>query len=129
MNNTLSNSLSQLFEFLEKNGLTPPATEIRIIEIDSPRVMDERARYIVSKDSLRTPLEYAARFEQITHSGLAWVNMSCYGVYGNLLLVGIERQNEPLEPYSSKPTSINYSGPPNGVIQHGWDTSEMLVIV
>jgi hypothetical protein len=129
MNSTLSDSLSQLFKFLEKKGLTPPVTEVRIIEIGHPMVMDERTRYIVPKDSLRTPLEYAARFEKITHSGLAWVNLSCYGVYRELLLVGIELQNEALGPYSSKPTSINYSGPPNIVIQHGWDSSEALVIV
>ena len=77
----LSNSLGQLFDFLEQCELRPPAHEVRIVEVSRPNVIDERGRLVFSGDALQKPSEYEARFEDLMHSGMPWVNMSCFGVY------------------------------------------------
>ena len=94
-----------------------------------PLVMDDKHRVIISREVITTPEEYATRFEELTRSGLAWVNMSCYGVYDGRVLVVIELPEKALEANSPVVTSVNYSGPVHGVSQNGWDVSRVLAIV
>src|SRR5205085_4834701 len=113
----------------EKLGHTPPAHEVRIVEVNRAGDHDERGRVIILGDAVRMPSDYESRFEELMHSGLPWVNMSCYGVYNGLLIVGIELPNYPGKEGRTRPPSVNYSGPQVNVIQHDWDASQMMVIV
>ena len=126
----LVDNLEQLLGFMEALGQSPPVREIRVVEITRPNQVDDEQRLIISKDALQTPATYAARFELITHSGLAWVNMSCCGVHNGFLIISIELQDRALVTNSSKPTSVNYSWLSSSQIeQYGWDVTPRLVIM
>ncbi len=125
----LSNSLKELFGFLDDGGQPPPLREVRLVEISHVVATDERGRLLMSEDALQKPSDYTSRFEDLIHSGLPWINMSCYGVYDGLLIVGIEIPDKAPEGNAPRLSPVNYSGPQASVIRRGWDASERIVIV
>src|SRR5215213_11566047 len=86
----LSSSLSTLVEFLEQCGLPPPVRELRIVEVTHAAARDELGRLVISGDEVQQPPAYEPRFEELMHSGMPWVNISCYGVYSGHLIIGVE---------------------------------------
>jgi hypothetical protein len=59
-------------------------------------------------------------------SGLPWLNVSCIGVVNDKLIVTIELAHASSD--VSNRTSVNYSGPPKVVLEHGWDAAQVLAI-
>jgi hypothetical protein len=124
----LSDSLQELFTFLDERELSPPSRDVRFIEIQHATAIDSRGCFCIRQESLRTPSEYETRFEELINSGFSWLNMSCYGVYKHLLIVGIEIPCTLPHGDQASCLSVNYSGPPVSVIQSEWDASEILSI-
>jgi hypothetical protein len=124
----LSNCLEQLFEFLTNRQLFPPSRDVRIVEVGRATEVDRRGRLQLSAAALKEPAAYEARFDEIVKSGLPWINISCYGVHKGLLIVAVEIPGSGAGIRSSKPLSVNYSGPTDSVIKHGWDVSSIATI-
>ncbi len=124
----LLDSLQYLFQFLEKGGNPSPSLDVLLIEIGHDTATDDRGRLRIRRDALRKPSDYESRFEELLHSGMPWLNVSCYGVYEGFLIVSIEIPQGIPENARADRLSINYSGPPLTVIQHGWDVTEIAVI-
>jgi hypothetical protein len=125
---TLTTNLEELFKFLNERRQTPPLLDVRLIEITRRTPYDDRGRLRIRNDSLQSPADYESRFEELMQSGLPWLNMSCYGVYQGFLIIGIELPNDMPRKGALRRPSVNYSGPPNSVIQQGWDLIESMVI-
>lgn len=123
----LHGALDELFLFLGKAGQTPPVREVRVLEVDPYADLDERGRLRVRRDQFREPQAYEGRFDDLLASGLPWINISCCGVDGELLIVAVEAPRAQ-RTKSSRRTSINYSGPTKAAIEAGWDVSVSLAI-
>jgi hypothetical protein len=124
----LSDSLNELFNFLTRQGLTSPSKDVRFIEVSRETGVDSKGRVRISRESLHTPVEFEARFQEILAFGPPWMNVSCYGVYEGMMVVGIEIPDLRQRTGSVSGTSINYSGPPAAVLEHGWNALEILSI-
>jgi hypothetical protein len=124
----LSDHLSRLFEFLARTGISPPTNEVRIIEIEPKRIRDDSGRLRVTRDELRRADDYASRFDELMRAGLAWINMTVYGVYDGWLIVGIEVPDPRGRKTPATRMSVNYSGPPEAVKRHQWDAKKTLAI-
>ncbi len=74
----------------------------------------------------RAPTDYEARFQELLVSGIPWINVSCYGMDDRKLVVAVEIPGNSCR--QANRTSINYSGPPRAVSDHGWDAKEALAI-
>ena len=122
----LSDSLQGLFDFLEGRGLSPPSRNVRIAEIGRGAAFDEQGRLRVRRHELREASEYKGRFQELTGMNLPWINMNCYGVFNDLLIIVIETSTTSAESLSR--TSINYSGPAIEILQHDWRVGELLTI-
>ena len=123
---SLSDALQGLFEFLKKQGEAPPTREVCVLEIGADRSVDQLGRFLVRADELREPGGYEARFEVLMKSGLPWINVSCVGVIGGKLVVGIEFPRASSD--SSARTSLNYSGPVKAVLDQNWNADPVLVL-
>ena len=125
----LSDSLEQLFKFLERRGQSPPTQDVRVFEIDPRSKPDSEGRLRILSSQLQEPQEYEARFEELITAGLPWINISCYGVHKKLLLVGVEIPAK--SPTSIRPrlSSLNYSGPQRSVLDNGWEAAQIISIV
>jgi len=122
----LSNRLQGLLDFLEKRGHSPPTRKLRIVEITRRAPTDAQGRIRIKRSELRDPAEYEARFDTFVKAGMPWINVSCVGVLGEFLVVGIEVPEAPPKPADR--TSVNYSGPSATVLGHAWDVSGVLEI-
>ena len=120
----LKETLDALFSFLTRWGLTVPSLDIRIFETPKKRELDAEGRLILRREELHLPDDYEKRFEELTHSGRPWVNVSCCGIEGGKLLVRVEFP----EPTGSSRTSVNLSGPSNAVRWKEWDANAVLVV-
>jgi hypothetical protein len=124
----LADCLEELIRFLKKRGLDPPSQEMQIVEISSDTRLDGAGRLRISRQELRTPSEYTPRFEELVNRELPWVNLTCYGVLDNFLLVGIEIPHEPYKTRHGLRPSVNYSGPAASVIQSNWRVGEVISV-
>ena len=121
----LTKAVDGLFEFLERQGLAPPAREVMVVEVQSSAIAKD-GKLRVRRSGLLTLTDYNRRFEELMEAGLPWINVSCYGVLGAKLVVGIEAAERSVLPAAR--TSVNYSGPPEKVVARGWDVEELLAI-
>lgn len=126
MSMTLQNALEGLLTFLVAAGNPPPTRSFRIIEIRRDAPVDHRGRVRVKRTDFLEPTQYEQRFDELLASGLSWINLSCYGVDGENLVVGIEVPKQ--TPIRVSPTPVNYSGPCGAVLAHEWRADENLVI-
>lgn len=121
----LSDHLDRLFSWLKSTGLEPPSKDVRIVEVPSAGTS------CVRHESLRKPLEYEARFEELIRATYPWLNMSCKGVHEGLLIVAIELPSYRL-PREKCPvdfvTSVNLSGPASNVVDRDWRLDSYLTI-
>jgi hypothetical protein len=133
----LLDSLQTLFRFLERRGQPPPSRDVRVLEVRKNVTFDERGRMRVRRDELREVADYEARFQELLRLNRDWINMSCTGMFNGILIVSIEtphpRQGSsvnapgPAEALPARPTSINLSGPANGVLKMDWSVDGVLV--
>jgi hypothetical protein len=123
----LSVHLERLLGFVDGGGLQPPSRDLRIVEVHNDQVDLRTGKSKCRRDDLRTPSDYAARFDELLSMGYAWLNMSCYGVWENVLLVAIEvpgsKQHSP-----GSFTSVNLSGPSRAVLDRGWSVETILTV-
>jgi hypothetical protein len=134
----LLDSLQRLFRFLENHGLAPPSRDVRILEVRKNVTYDERGRMRVRRDELREVADYEARFQELLGLNRDWINVSCTGIFNGILIVSIETPHSPrgtsvnasapAGAVPSRPTSINLSGPSNGVLEMDWSVDRVLVI-
>ena len=132
---SLSSHIDRLIQFLVSVGLQPPSQNVRIIEVDDKRMNIKDRTLHVRRKEPRTPLECENRFDELLRTGYSWLNLSCYGVYKDLLIVAVEIPSATVPP-EGKPrtlhpayaTSVNISGPNNGVLAHQWSTDFILTI-
>ncbi len=123
---TLRNALEGLLTFLVAAGNPPPTRSFLIIEIRSDAPVDHRGRVRVKRTDFLEPTQYEQRFDELLASGLSWINLSCYGVDGENLVVSVEVPKQ--TPICVSPTPVNYSGPCGAVLAHEWRADENLVI-
>lgn len=121
----LRDALEELFAFMEKSDHAPPTRDVMLLEITSDLCTDEIGRFRVKRSDLKAVTAFEARFDEILAAGLPWINVSCYGVDLENLVVGVEVPKGGTG--SSSRTSVNYSGPPNSVSAQGWTASNTLV--
>jgi hypothetical protein len=113
-------AIAELLEFLRKSGNPPPTADCRILEAGAAF-----GRGGLALADARVVSEYRARFDELLNAGYPWLNVSCYGVFEGHLVVVVEAPLEaPNAP--SKNTSVNYSGPAQVVLDHGWDATYAL---
>lgn len=131
--NSLASALQHLREFLDAGNLVPPSWDVRIVEVGHDAPIDARGRLRVGYADLNTVSDYSARFEQLLSSGLPWLNVSCYGLAGDVMIVAIEmpRPSQAVAASTSaatwsRPTLLNYSGPITAVVNAGWNADEAL---
>jgi hypothetical protein len=118
--------LENLLLFLKKCSYSLPTQKVMIIEVNQATLAETSSgRIKIHRVALRTPYEYQERFESIMKSGFSWVNVTCYGLDVDTLIVGIETPTP--SPTRAVRTSINYSGPPTKVVQNDWDVSEAII--
>ncbi|MBU1219478.1 hypothetical protein KKF34_01680 [Myxococcota bacterium] len=122
--NSINLALKKLLEYLLELQIYPPTQNVSIVEISGE--FDKNGRLSVGRDMLLDPDVYEARFEEIMRIGYAWINISCYGLYEDKLVVGIELPES--MPQNPVKTSINYSGPPNIVLEHKWNVEKILEV-
>lgn len=122
----LEAALGELFVFLRNAGLSLPRRDVWLVELEPNMGIDERDRARVRRSDYRDPAGYNSRFDELLAAGLPWINLSCYGVDGDRLLVVIEVPSNSVERVAR--TSVNFSGPTKAVMDRGWDVSEVLAI-
>lgn len=123
---SLSDALQGLFEFLNKQGEAPPTRDVRVLELGADTRVDQQGRFLIRPDELHEPVGYEARFDVLVKSGLPWINVSCVGVIGGKLVVGIEFPKASSE--SSARTSLNYSGPVKAVLDKNWNAEPVMLL-
>ncbi len=123
---TLAESLTTLERFLRERGLELPFNEVGIVEVGPGASMDDRGRLRIPRGEVHSPESYSPRFEQLTRLGLPWINLSAYGLGEGRLIVAVEIPNPPAR--RSDRTSINYSGPPAGVLKDDFRVDSILLI-
>ena len=123
--NEFGEVVNALFSFLSRSGQKPPTQEIWVVEIAPELGVDTLGRPSVRRSDFREPSAYENRYKELLAASPPWINISCYGVHDGRLLVIIEL---PTKPSRANRTSLNYSGVPKGVVDHGWDARYALVI-
>lgn len=119
----LQGALEGLFRFLAQQGLVPPSREVWLVEVGSGADVDERGRPQVRRADFRDPRAYEPRFEALLAAGLPWLNVSCYGLDGNRLVVVVET---PRASGASAVTPVNYSGPTTQALARGLNISDVV---
>ncbi len=127
--NALSDHLQRLFRWLE--GVEPlpiPVHDVLLFEVPRPLGVDSRGRILISEDMLRSPADYASRFQDLLHAPLSWLHMTCEGLWKGSYIVAIYLPDYTIESDVPRLTDVNYGGPEKRVRDHGWDASENLAI-
>jgi|SRR5215471_12345555 len=122
----LASCLKALRAFLLARGVAPPTWDLEIVEIGPSVQLDGLGRLRIARKEIRTATEYSARFDELMSTSLPWLNITCYGVDGPKLLVGVETPTISLA--RSTRTLVNYSGPAASVILADWTMDSVLVI-
>src|SRR6185436_18519123 len=105
--NNFREALDGLFLFLERAGEIPPTQTVSVVEISPTTRVDGRGRVHVRRDEFRDPSNYESRFQELLSSGLPWLNVGCYGVYEQRLVVVVEVPA--VASRQATRTSVNYS--------------------
>jgi hypothetical protein len=118
--------LTQLRDIFLQAGadLLPLPDQVLIAEL-RPLDFDANGSPIIFRDRLRTPAEYETRFAELVGSGVAWVNLSYYGVMDGSGLVLVEVANVVS---TTKSAAVNLSGPPAAVLAARGDVTNYIVI-
>ena len=122
----LADELQRLLGFLEEQGRRPPTRQLRIVEVPHGAPLDPLGRIRLRRNEVHEPSDYEPRFNELMKAGLPWLNVTCYGVQDDTLLVGIEVPTAPVTPSSR--TSVNFSGPAKRVVDNEWKVDQVLVI-
>jgi len=96
---------------------------------DLGREANKRSCFRVSREQLQRPEHYETRFDELLKEGFSWINLSCYGVYDNCVVVAVEvpyREDGALHPGCV--TSVNLSGPRADVVSEGWRVDRVLLV-
>jgi hypothetical protein len=111
---SLDHHLTALFDWLGSLHELPKHSGVRVIELRGERKL-------LGAD------EYAARFAHLLEAGYGWINLSCYGLLDERLVVAVELPRDPAGVPPGK-TSVNYSGPPlDAAGQPAWDRAASLL--
>jgi hypothetical protein len=134
----LSSHLDRLLRWLETTDSQLPSRDVRILEVNTREVNPKDGKYHVRKDQLRLPSQYERRFDELLQMGYPWLNLSCFGVYDNFLIVAVEVPSSPdVTSFSSsvqrgplrlRLTSVNISGPQFRVRDAEWAVDSVLTI-
>lgn len=122
----LRDSLDGLFVFLTNQGVVPPTRDAWLVEIPSDVEADERGRPRIPRADFRSPDAYEQRFDELMAAGVPWINLSCWGLDGDRLVVAVETPRSARR--SPTRTSVNYCGPTRVVLENGWDVGKVLSI-
>lgn len=122
----LSNAIESLFQFLAQNGCPPPKCDVLMAEIRPDTPLDERGRVRVRWSALHTPGAFEQRFEEILASGAPWINVTCYGLAREKLLIMVELPR--VDAARAPRTSINFSGPVRAVLENDWAAEQAITI-
>jgi hypothetical protein len=121
----LDEKLRQLFQFVcDGPGKPPSPQSVLIAELKPEEFVIGPPR--VKQESLRTPEEYEARFQELLDAGFAWLNMNYAGAFRGQGLVLIEYPRSVAR--SKGRTSVNFSGPPRLVADAGWDALAYVIL-
>jgi hypothetical protein len=124
---SLREAMGSLLEFTKSHVGPPPNADVLVVEVRAGVPVDARGRLCLVRDDFFEPDDYESRFGELLGSGVAWINLSCLGLLNGRLVVSVEYQRSPSGPVVRAP-SINYSGPPKLVLQHGWDAAHVLSV-
>jgi hypothetical protein len=106
--------------------MPPPGGTVRIVEVPPGAAVDGSGRIRIASSALHDVEQYEARFEALMQAGLPWINVSCYGVLDQHLIVAIELPAQ--TGARSARTSINYSGPPAAVVGNNWNADQLIAL-
>jgi hypothetical protein len=123
----LSDHLQLLLGLVRDAGLQPSSSDVRIVEVRNDQIDPRSGKVHVSLGDLRPPSDYESRFDELLSMGYAWMNLSCYGVCKNFLIVVVELSSTKSSELDST-TSVNLSGPARIVVDHGWNADAVLTI-
>ena len=113
MEHTWEETLKIYLDWLTKIGLTPPPTKgIKIFEL---------SRTLEQSDAVDAAA-YAARFQEITHARHSWINMECFGIHNDYLIIAVRFPNPEFENLlrPGDPTAVNFGGPSVEILQNNW---------
>lgn len=87
-------------------------------------------RFALPRAALKTPAEYASRFDELMNLNYAWLNLNYCGVLEGhgLVLVTFPQQASGRKGGEGVPTSLNFSGPMKLVRDAGWDASAYVIL-
>lgn len=106
----LADHLRELFAFCERVASPLPVwNAVSLLDTKDPGVHYDRG-WVVEQRALATVAQFSSRWDALLVAGYSWVNLSAYGIFRNVLIVGVEF---PSERVGVPPglTSVNYSGP------------------
>jgi hypothetical protein len=129
---SLSDALDRLKAWLARLDGFPGWRDVRMIEVGPRTDVAGVGAYVwrAHEDAVRTPDAYAARFAELLDAGYSWINMSCYGLLGDVAMIAIELPRETKGIPGGK-TSVNFSGPPIDPVTRAvrWNAEGYVVIV
>jgi hypothetical protein len=106
---TWEGTLQVFLDWLKRIQLVPPPTKgIKILELGHVDFIN--------------PEDYANRFVEIMQAGHSWINMECFGVHDECLIIAIRLPNPEFENVlkPGTPTAVNFGGPQQWVLQNNW---------
>lgn len=123
---TLDDVLPQLITFLRERTTPPSSHGLKLFNLNKHLKGNRKGKLEVSRTDLVAPDEFAAQFDALVASNPAWIHVSCFGLFEGDLVIGFASAAPSAR--RAQPTSINYSGPPRIVLEHGWDATRFLLI-
>lgn len=123
----LNQHIDRLLQWLDDIGLSVPSRNIRIVDLSDAQVNEDTRKIRISRNEIRTPAEYELRFDELLAAGYPWLNLSCYGLFEDCLLLCVEVPC-PRELDPGRPTSVNLSGPARAVLDQNWNVDAVLIV-
>jgi hypothetical protein len=118
--------IGELRRWLRDELDAPTIDEAFVVELSREEI--GAAHLALSRDRVKTPEAFEARWAEIVSRGYSWINLSCYGLHGRTMIAAIELSREPT---GVPRANVNFSGPPNdprtGTPQ--WDGRDRIRIV
>lgn len=112
---SLDDVIAELRVWLRSHDIWMPAA-VALVEMPTSAGQDAFGRALVATGDLVDIGGYAARFDALLAEAPAWINVSFVGAVGDLGIVTVEgsalRIARPRSRPLTRPTSINFSGPP-----------------
>jgi hypothetical protein len=93
-----------------------PTTWSKILLVEDRDIMHTTGQppfMHIPRWALRTPEDFAAKFDEYLRVGYTWINLHAAGLLDDVLIVILERPNKPSATAAGKPelVSVNLSGP------------------